>query len=75
MPGGHKRILSPFTGRKKLKPWNKAREKHTPEEKRQNLAEPGKGSYYNQEHDDRRRCILQKDISRHRRCSVRKGAL
>ena len=37
------RILSPFTGRKKRKAWNKNKEK------RQNLAEAGKGSYYNQE--------------------------
>ena len=36
---GRKLILSPFTGRKKRKAWNKAREKYMPEEKRQNLAE------------------------------------
>ena len=26
MPDGHKRILGPFTGRKKRKAWNKTRE-------------------------------------------------
>ena len=49
MSGGHKRILSPFTGRKKRKAWNKTTEKYMPEEKRQNLAEKCKKSYYNQE--------------------------
>ena len=39
MSDGRKLILSPFTGRKKRKAWNKAREKYMPEEKRQNLAE------------------------------------
>ena len=28
MSDGPKRILSPFTGRKRRKAWNKAREKH-----------------------------------------------
>ena len=37
MSGG--RILSPFTGRRKRKAWNKIREKYMPQEKRQNLAE------------------------------------
>ena len=45
---GCKLILSPFTGRKKRKPWNKTREKYMPEERRQNLAETDRGSYYNQ---------------------------
>ena len=49
MSGGHKRILSPFTGRKRRKAWNKTREKYMPEEKTQNLAETCKRSYYNQE--------------------------
>ena len=45
---GCKQILSPFTGRKNRKAWNKTREKCMPEEKRQKLAETDKGSYYNQ---------------------------
>ena len=49
MSGGRKRILSPFTGRKKRKAWNKTREKYMPEERRQNLAETDRGSYNNQE--------------------------
>ena len=38
MSDGRKRILSPFTGRKKRKAWNKAEEKYMSEESRQNLA-------------------------------------
>ena len=38
-------ILSPFTGRKKRKAWNKTREKYMPEKRRQNLAEADRGSY------------------------------
>ena len=49
MSGDRKRILIPFTGRKKRKARNKTREKYMLEEKRQNLAETDKGSYYNQE--------------------------
>ena len=49
MSDGRKRILSPFTGRKKRKAWNKTGEKYMSEESRQNLAETGRGSYYNQE--------------------------
>ena len=49
MSGGHKRILSPFTGHKKQKAWNKTREEYMSEERRQNLAETDRGSYYNQE--------------------------
>ena len=49
MPGGRKRIRSPFTGRKTRKAWNKTTEKHIPEERRQNLAETDRGSYYKQE--------------------------
>ena len=41
-----KLILSPFTGCKKRKAWNKTREKYLPEERRQNLAETDRGSYY-----------------------------
>ena len=40
MSDGRKLILSPFTGRKKRKAWNKTRKKYMPEERRQNLAEP-----------------------------------
>ena len=46
MSGGRKRILSPLTWRKKRKAWNKTREKYMPEERRQNLAEIDRGSYY-----------------------------
>ena len=49
MPGGHRRILSPFTGCKKRKAWNKTREKYMLEERRQNLGETDRGSCYNQE--------------------------
>ena len=49
MSGDRKLILIPFTGRKKRKARNKTREKYMLEEKRQNLAETDKGSYYNQE--------------------------
>ena len=46
MSDGHKLFLSPFTGGKKRKAQNKTREKHMPEERRQNLAETDRGSYY-----------------------------
>ena len=49
MFGGRKQILSPFSGSKKRKAWNKIREKYMPEGRRQNLAETDRGSYYNQE--------------------------
>ena len=49
MSDGRKRILSPFTGRKKWKAWNKAREKYMPLKRRQNLAETDRGSYYKEE--------------------------
>ena len=46
MSDGRKLILSSFTGCKKRKAWNKTREKNMPEERRQNLAETDRGSYY-----------------------------
>ena len=46
MSDGRILILSSFTGCKKRKAWNKTREKYMPEERRQNLAETDKGSYY-----------------------------
>ena len=46
MSDGRKLILSPFTRRKKRKAWNKTRGKYMPEERRQNLAETDRGSYY-----------------------------
>ena len=49
MSAGRKRILSPFTGRKKQKACNNTREKYMPEERKQNLAETGRGSFKNQE--------------------------
>ena len=39
MSDGCKRILSPFTGCKKRKAWNKAREKYMLVNRRQSLAE------------------------------------
>ena len=42
---GCKLILSPFTGRKKQKAWNKTKEKYMPVKRRQ--IETDKGSYYN----------------------------
>ena len=36
MADGWKRILSPFTRRKKSKAWNKTREKYMPVKRRQN---------------------------------------
>ena len=49
MPDGRKRILSPFTGRKKRKAWNKTRWKYIPVKRKQNLAETDRGSYYKEE--------------------------
>ena len=49
MPDGRKRILGPFTGRKKRKTWNKTRVKYMPAKRRQNLAETDKGSYHKEE--------------------------
>ena len=48
MSDGGKRILSPFTGRKKREAWNKSGEKYMSEESRQNLAEKDRGTYFNQ---------------------------
>ena len=49
MPDSRKRILSPFTGRKKQKVWNKTREKYMLVKRRKNLAETDTGSYYKEE--------------------------
>ena len=46
MSYGSKVIVSPLTWCKKRKTWNKTREKYMPEERRQNLAETDRGSYY-----------------------------
>ena len=46
MSDGRKLILSPFTGRKKRKAWNKTRGKYMLEERRQNLAETDRGPHY-----------------------------
>ena len=45
MSGGYKQILSPFTGSKKQKAWNKTREKCMPKEKKQNLSETDRRPY------------------------------
>ena len=49
MPDGSKRILSPFTGRKKRKAWNKTRENYMPVKRGQNLAGTDRGSHYKEE--------------------------
>ena len=49
MPDGRKRILSPFTKRRKLKAQNKTREKYIPVKRRPNLAETDRESYYKEE--------------------------
>ena len=46
---GRTRILSPFTGRKKRKAWDKTREKNMPVKRRKHLAETGRGSYCKEE--------------------------
>ena len=46
MRDGRKRILSPFTGCKRQNAWSKTREKSMPVNRRQNLAETDRGSYY-----------------------------
>ena len=46
MYDGRKLVLSPFTGRKKRKAWNKTREKYIPEERTQNSADTDMVSYY-----------------------------
>ena len=45
MSDGRKLILSPFTGRKKRKVWNKTREKYMPVKRRQ--IETDRESYFN----------------------------
>ena len=45
MSDGGKRILSPFTGCKKRKAWNKTREKCMTVKRRQYLAESDRGHY------------------------------
>ena len=49
MSDDRKWTLSPFTGRKKRKVWNKTREKYMPVKRRQNLAETGRGLNYKEE--------------------------
>ena len=47
MSNGRKLILSPFTGRKNRKAWNKTRKKYMPVKRR--YIETDGGSYYNKE--------------------------
>ena len=47
MSDGCKLILSPFTGCKKQKPWDKTREKYIPVKRRQ--IETDRESYYSKE--------------------------
>ena len=47
MSDSHKLILSPYTGLKKRKAWNKTREKYMPVKRRQ--IETNSESYYNKE--------------------------
>ena len=49
MPDGRKRVLTPFTGRKKRKAWNKTGEKYMPIKRRQYLSETDRESYYKEE--------------------------
>ena len=49
MLDGRKRIMDPFTVRKKRKAWNKTRVKYMPVKRRQNLAATDRGSYYKEE--------------------------
>ena len=49
MPDGHKRILSPFAGRKNKKLGIRLEKKSMPVKRRQILAETGRGSYYKEE--------------------------
>ena len=49
MSGGCKQILCPFTLHKKWKAWDKTTRKYIMEERRQNLAQTDRVSYYNQE--------------------------
>ena len=49
MSDRRKQTLSPFTGRKKQKAWNKTREKYLPVKTRHNLAETDRGLYYKEE--------------------------
>ena len=49
MSEGRKRILSPFTGCKKRKAWNKTREIYMPVKRRQNVVETDSGSCYKEE--------------------------
>ena len=49
MSVGRKRILSPFTGCKTRKAWNKTTEKYVLVKRRQNLAETGQVSGYKEE--------------------------
>ena len=51
MPDGRKRTLSPFTGCKKRKAWNKTREKYMRVKRRQNLADT-KGAFHNGNESD-----------------------
>ena len=46
MSDGRNLILSPFTGRKKRKAWIKTGEKYMSAERRLNLVEKNRGSYY-----------------------------
>ena len=41
--------MSPFTGCKRRKAWNKTREKYMRVKRRQKLAERDRGSYYKEE--------------------------
>ena len=44
MSDGRKLILSPFTGRKNRKAWNKTKERYMLEERRENLAKTDKSN-------------------------------
>ena len=46
MSDSRKRVLTPFSGCKKWKVWNKARKKYISLKRKQSLAESDRGSYY-----------------------------
>ena len=47
MPDDPTRILFPFIERKKRKAWNKTGEQYVLKERKQNLPETDRGSFYN----------------------------
>ena len=59
VPDGSKVILSPLTGCRKRKAWNKTRWKYMPEERRQNFAETDRASSWLETFLDDKSAVLQ----------------